>query len=190
MKSNNNAEILVAILFASTGASAFAAPPAAQFTPQDVVNTFAKPAADAPAVGECEKRGMVTGQDEVCEPVKDERGFSLPTRASMSATGPAGVDARNNASAMPARIQTASIGARPAAAPHRDLLISFENGSYKLTEQAAGKRPRVRRSPSQPSPAQRWPVAGLRFPATPIPSALHTAILSCPSRGPKRSNRS
>lgn len=124
------------VLLASS--SVLAAPPQAQYSTEDLVNTFAKPPANpenppAPPQGECEKRGMVTGEDGVCEPRKNERGFSLPTRGAPAAAAPrpaAPAQARPQAAAV-ARPQAA---ARPA--PKRDLLITFELNSANLTEQA------------------------------------------------------
>lgn len=139
-----------AVLWAAGAAAA--APPTPQYSSDDLVKTFAKPAAaappaagtptatGAPPAGECEKRGMVTGDDGVCEPVKNERGFSLPTRASMAGGASAGVSGAKPKSpaTAPARLQQASISAprTPLPAPHRDLLITFKNNSAELTEQA------------------------------------------------------
>ncbi len=106
------------------------AAPAPQYTTQDIEKTFADqpPSSTPPASGECEKKGMVTGDDGVCEPVKNERGFSLPTRATMGSTGRAMV------ATTAAHAQTHVAVARPPA--HRDLLITFESGSSVLTAQA------------------------------------------------------
>ena len=113
--------------------AATAAPPAPQYTTDDIVKTFqAPPASAAPApTGECEKKGMVTGDDGVCEPSKDTRGFSLPTRANPSGA--------SRGAAPSARPQPVSLPARPAAPrvqPKRDLLITFKTGSSELTDQA------------------------------------------------------
>src|ERR1700761_3710217 len=113
--------------------AAFAAPPAPQYTTGDIVNTFATPPADKAAPqGECEKKGMIAGDDGVCEPVKDERGFSLPTRATLSSGAPA----KASRKAPAARVQQASAPAAPRAMPKRDLLITFKLGSAQLTDQA------------------------------------------------------
>lgn len=113
--------------------AASAAPPAPQYSTDDIVKSFSSPPATAaPPAGECEKKGMVTGDDGVCEPAKDERGFSLPTRATLSAgSKETGAGAR--------RPQTASAPARSAAprpVQKRDLLITFKTGSAELTDQA------------------------------------------------------
>src|SRR5215469_10928686 len=79
---------LLSLGFMLTCTAASAAPPAPQYSADDIVKTFSAPAPAAPAAqpaGECEKKGMVTGDDGVCEPAKDERGFSLPTRATLNA---------------------------------------------------------------------------------------------------------
>ena len=80
---------------------------------------------------------MVTGDDGICEPVKNERGFSLPTRASMAsspsaspASAPAAPHVRRTASAPVAR------SVSYASAAHRNLLITFKTGSSELTDQA------------------------------------------------------
>jgi outer membrane protein OmpA-like peptidoglycan-associated protein len=116
--------------------AAVAAPPAPQYTTGDIVSTFATPPAEkaAPAApeGECEKKGMIAGDDGVCEPVKDERGFSLPTRATLSS----GAAAKAPSRAPAARVQQASAPAAPRPMPKRDLLITFKLGSAQLTEQA------------------------------------------------------
>jgi outer membrane protein OmpA-like peptidoglycan-associated protein len=126
----------------TVAASAALADPAPQYSAQDLERSLARPAAAdapppaAPAAGECEKRGMVTGEDGVCQPVKNERGFSLPTRASMAAGAPKTPPA---AFSLPSRANSAGGGARPAPvgpAPHRDLLITFKSGSFDLTPQA------------------------------------------------------
>ncbi|RYG09678.1 MAG: OmpA family protein, partial [Caulobacteraceae bacterium] len=126
----------VAILSASV---AMAAPPP-QYSAQDIVGTFAKdkPAAPAPSTpnkASCESRGMVTGDDGICEPVKNERGFSLPTRAnpnpSRNAAPAPAAPAGTRVASVPS---TATTAARPA--PRRDLLITFKTGSADLTEQA------------------------------------------------------
>jgi outer membrane protein OmpA-like peptidoglycan-associated protein len=113
--------------------AAKAAPPAPQYTTDDIVKTFQAPpvsAAPAPA-GECEKKGMVTGDDGVCEPAKNERGFSLPTRANLGA-GAKGTSAAGRP--QPVSVPARPVAARPAA--KRDLLITFKTGSSELTDQA------------------------------------------------------
>ncbi len=110
----------------------------AQYSSKDIIDTFAKKPAPPPAAGECEKRGMVTGDDGVCEPVKNARGFSLPTRANLKAgaTAPA-----PHAAAVdrPVRVASTTPSRAPAVrAPtaHKDLLITFKVGSSELTDQA------------------------------------------------------
>ena len=81
--------ISTAASFAYGAALAQAPAPAAQpeYTAEDVINAFAaQPEAAAPAAadGACAEQGMVAGDDGVCEPAKDTRGFSLPTRATMN----------------------------------------------------------------------------------------------------------
>lgn len=100
----------------------------AQYSADDIVNSFAKPKAD-----KCASQGMTAGEDGVCEPAKDARGFSLPTR---TAARPSASTPGRSTQARTGR-QMASI-ARPteSAAPHRDLLITFKLGSAELTPQA------------------------------------------------------
>ena len=138
--------------------AAFAAPPTPQYTTEDIVKTFAAPQASeaAPAQGECEKKGMVTGDDGVCEPTKDERGFSLPTRATLS-------NGAGKPSSAP-RPQTASLPARPVAprvTPKRDLLITFKTGSSQLTDQAQANARVFAQALSSPSLANgKFEIAG------------------------------
>lgn len=109
-----------------TGASIAAAQPAAQYSAQDIVKTFATPSAGkaAPAADSCESRGMVTGDDKICEPVKNVRGFNLPSRGSPAPAGGA------------ARTAAAASGPSASGQAHRDLLITFKTGSAELTDQA------------------------------------------------------
>lgn len=123
----------------------------AQYSSKDIIDTFAKkPAAQPaqPAAGECEKKGMVTGDDGVCEPTKNARGFSLPTRSNMKAgaapavasTAPAAAKAPATSSKPTRMASTAPVRApvAVAAAPSvkKDLLITFKLGSAELTDQA------------------------------------------------------
>lgn len=116
--------------------AAIAAEPPPQYSAQDVAKTFA----DAPdsstksaaPAGECEKKGMVTGDDGVCEPVKNERGFSLPTRANQ---GSAASVARAPAPMRAASAEATAPMARHHAPASRDLLITFKVGSAELTDQ-------------------------------------------------------
>jgi outer membrane protein OmpA-like peptidoglycan-associated protein len=135
MKRTVSGGILSFGLFLAT--AAVAASPAPQYSAQDLEKTFSDTASSAPAAaGECEKRGMVTGDDGVCEPVKNERGFSLPTRANFS--GGAAAQSTSTASA-PKADGAALPKRRPVSyhtAPRRDLLITFKTGSFALTDQA------------------------------------------------------
>ncbi|MDB5437863.1 MAG: hypothetical protein JWM33_290, partial [Caulobacteraceae bacterium] len=80
-----------------------------------------------------ESRGMVTGDEGICEPIKNDRGFNLPTRATP--TRPAAAPAR--AATTAAAPATPRAAASPASQPaHRDLLITFQTGSSELTDQA------------------------------------------------------
>ena len=117
----------------------------AQYSSKDIIDTFAKKPATQPAQpapGECEKKGMVTGEDGICEPTKNARGFSLPTRANMKApSAPAPMAAKGAAPATrPTRVaSTAPMRTAPAAAAptvKKDLLITFKLGSAELTDQA------------------------------------------------------
>lgn len=129
-------------LAAGGAGSAFAQQ--AQYSSKDIIDTFAKkpPASSAPAApGECEKKGMVTGDDGVCEPTKSARGFSLPTRANMKpagSTSPAAARAPASSPHPTRMASTAPMRAPAAAAPtvRKDLLITFKLGSAELTDQA------------------------------------------------------
>jgi outer membrane protein OmpA-like peptidoglycan-associated protein len=80
---------------------------------------------------------MVTGEEGICEPVKNERGFSLPTRASQGAGYGAAAHGGANVPATATRMATAGAPAPPRrrAPPSRDLLITFKLGSSELTDQ-------------------------------------------------------
>jgi outer membrane protein OmpA-like peptidoglycan-associated protein len=124
---------LISLGFGLVCSVAAAAPPAPHYSADDIVKSFSTPPAPpaAQALGECEKKGMITGDDGICEPAKDERGFSLPTRASLSAG--------SAAKATPSARATATAQVRAAAprpTPKRDLLITFKTGSAELTDQA------------------------------------------------------
>jgi outer membrane protein OmpA-like peptidoglycan-associated protein len=78
--------------FAFAGAAAAqTAQPKPQYTAEELVKAFAAPAEQAPAAdaadGECAAKGMVAGDDGVCEPAKDSRGFSLPTASKGDTRG-------------------------------------------------------------------------------------------------------
>ncbi|HUO23146.1 MAG TPA: OmpA family protein [Caulobacteraceae bacterium] len=115
-------------LILSTAISAIAgiaaAAPAPQYSVGDVVNSFAQSSDKAPSA--CPP-GQSSDEDGICQPNKDTRGFSLPTRAAPGGPRPAGSGPAMHA-AGPARA--------PASAPHRDLLITFKLGSAELTDQA------------------------------------------------------
>jgi outer membrane protein OmpA-like peptidoglycan-associated protein len=113
-----------ALLLATSAAAQ--AQPQAQYSADDLIKAFAaQPAAQAAADeapgGACAAKGMVAGEDGVCEPGKDSRGFSLPTRA--SAQDAAKGDTRGFS--LPTRSQdtrgfslpTKKATAKPAAAP-------------------------------------------------------------------------
>lgn len=115
-------------------ASLAIADPAPQYSAEDVAKTFAdKPDSSAKPAGECEKKGMVTGDDGVCEPVKVERGFSLPTRASQAATS--GVAKTGTSGARLATASSAPVAPHHHVVRSRDLLITFKLGSSDLTDQ-------------------------------------------------------
>ncbi len=159
MKNLVSAVVLTtAAAFAFSGASA-QTQPQPQYSAADVIDAFAaQPAADAPAAGgDCAAQGMVAGEDGVCEPGKDTRGFSLPTKGDtrgfslpQRATG-ADKNTTRGFSLPQSRTQQAQPQRQPtrraqqparrsapvqqAAAARRDLLISFESGSAKLTQQ-------------------------------------------------------
>ena len=83
----------VAALALAGAAAAQTAQPKPQYTAEELVKAFAAPAAEqAPAAadadaGACAAKGMVAGDDGVCEPAKDSRGFSLPTASKGDTRG-------------------------------------------------------------------------------------------------------
>lgn len=109
------------LVLAAGGAAAQQVKP--QYSTSDIVKSFAKPA------DPCAAQGMVAVDGGDCEPTKDPRGFSLPTRAG---SGPQAGGARTTAR-RPARQMAAN---NPAATAHRDLLITFRLGSAELSAQA------------------------------------------------------
>ena len=149
--------------FAFSGAFA-QTQPQPQYSAEDVINAFSAQQPAAQAGGDCAAQGMVAGDDGVCEPGKDTRGFSLPTKAGDPAKGDTrgfslpqratGADKnttrgfslpqqRTQQAQQPARQPTRRAATTPArrptqtaaAASRRDLLISFESGSAQLTQQ-------------------------------------------------------
>jgi OmpA-OmpF porin, OOP family len=131
--------VLASVCFAGAMAAAgmaAAQEPPAQLSVDEVVESFADQPAQAaePAgpQGECEKRGMYTGEDGLCEPAKGTRGFSLPGASTASRPRPA-------ASAAVATAVPRTPSRRPAVAAtaqaRKDLLITFQTGSAELTEQ-------------------------------------------------------
>jgi len=116
--------ILSAALSALASASVAAPAPAPQYSVGDVVNSFAKtPGAPAPVC----PPDQVPDEDGICQPKKDTRGFSLPTR---------GAPAKPKTPAASGPAVASASAAAPAPAAHRDLLISFRLGSAELTDQA------------------------------------------------------
>jgi outer membrane protein OmpA-like peptidoglycan-associated protein len=77
---------------------------------------------------------MVTGDDGVSEPVKNERGFNLPTRANPGQSHTLKTEAGDGGSTRLAT-SVAPSTARHRAPPSRDLLITFKLGSAELTDQ-------------------------------------------------------
>jgi len=126
----NRLGLLLCVLLSVAARDSAAQEAKPQYSASDIVNSFAAPA--APGTDVCAAQGMIVGDDGVCEPAKDARGFSLPTRAnSRPSSSPAGAMAPG-----PAPRQMASIGRPLAVAAHRDLLITFKVGSSELTTQA------------------------------------------------------
>jgi outer membrane protein OmpA-like peptidoglycan-associated protein len=78
--------------FALAGAAAAqTAQPKPQYTAEELVKAFTvseqAPAAADAADGACAAKGMVAGDDGICEPAKDSRGFSLPTASKGDTRG-------------------------------------------------------------------------------------------------------
>jgi OOP family OmpA-OmpF porin len=114
-----------------------ASQPAPQYKAEDLERRFG---ADAAAT--CEAQGLVTGAGGECLVRKgDTRGFSLVAPETQSAAPPARTPGAGARRIAPASQRTAS-PSRPAAmrpTPARaavDLLLTFENNSATLTEQA------------------------------------------------------
>jgi outer membrane protein OmpA-like peptidoglycan-associated protein len=108
----------------------------AQYTPQDVIKAFAAPgpAADGPAKGQggC-PQGTSMGDDGVCDPNVDARGFSLADPGSAAAhksASPAARPVARRAVASRPAVRLASAAVSPG-----DLLINFRTGSSELTGQ-------------------------------------------------------
>lgn len=122
-------------IWALAAGIAHAAGPAPQFSVEQLQRQFASPTPSGePAAGGCEAQGLATGTDGSCEPrLGDTRGFSLP-RLKGQAPGPS---ARSAAPPRSVRAQARSSRRVPPPAPRGfDLLITFENNSSVLTEQA------------------------------------------------------
>jgi outer membrane protein OmpA-like peptidoglycan-associated protein len=131
------AVLLTSAVAVAGGASAQSqGQPQAQYTAEELARSFGAASAEGEAQartaaeqaeGECAQRGMVAGEDGVCEPAKDSRGFSLPTRTGAREpakgetrgfslpTRPAATAARP----APRPAATAAARVRPAAAPAR-----------------------------------------------------------------------
>ncbi len=105
------------------------AEPAPQYSVGDMVKTFAGAPANPPA-SNC-PTGQMADEDGICQPKKDTRGFSLPTRAGAGAHS-----ATAGSGAAPILHQASLTQSAPAPAVHRDLLITFKLGSAELTDQA------------------------------------------------------
>jgi outer membrane protein OmpA-like peptidoglycan-associated protein len=145
------------------GFAVCAAEPQPQYTVKDITQSFTKPPAaqddttaaegPAPAKGECEAKGKVTGPDGLCYPNNAATaGFNLGRRSTRPASATASPSAPMSASISPSASATAS--ATPSTGPARthrarraaavqearsnlqkDLLITFKVGSTELTDQ-------------------------------------------------------
>ena len=120
------------------------AQPAPQFSVDDLEKSLSGAQAtqtpSAASAGNCEAQGMVTGADGSCEPrMAGKRGFSLsapepaPTAARPPPSRANTPPPRRVASRPAAPVQQAVIAPAPRGF---DLLISFENNSNELTDQA------------------------------------------------------
>ncbi|HYD44698.1 MAG TPA: OmpA family protein [Phenylobacterium sp.] len=136
----------VAALLMLTSAPVCLAQPAPQFSVDDLETNLGRSSSPAPAAaastGSCEAQGMTTGPDGVCEPrMAGKRGFSLSAPEPVRpAARPAAAPARR--APPPRRVASRTPAPSAAPAPVRpaqrgfDLLITFENDSNQLTEQA------------------------------------------------------
>lgn len=115
---------MVAVLAVLWTAPAQAGDPPSQYKSQDVIDAYMgkSPTAKCPA-------GTVAGDDGICDPKVNARGFSLatPTGKGGKASRASGARAANGAYRPSARM-------KPAVSPS-DLLINFELGSAELTPQ-------------------------------------------------------
>jgi outer membrane protein OmpA-like peptidoglycan-associated protein len=109
----------------------------AQYTPQDVIRAFSAPtAANAPKTQGACPANTTMGDDGVCDPVVETRGFSL--------ADPGGAAAAHTVAA-PAKTAKGAVRRKPAARPAvrlasaavsaGDLLINFRTGSSDITGQ-------------------------------------------------------
>jgi outer membrane protein OmpA-like peptidoglycan-associated protein len=103
---------------------AFADPPAAETSGASTDQSLKTPAAGA-AGGACESSGKVTGPDGLCYPANaSTAGFNLGRRVSASSSG------QGQARTAPRPLQKVVH-----TTVHRDLLITFKQGSAELTDQ-------------------------------------------------------
>jgi OmpA-OmpF porin, OOP family len=110
------------------GAAALAQP--AQYTTQDVIKAFSAPAETA-APASCPPH-TAAGEDGLCDPVVESRGFSLAEPGSSAVVHriPSAHVASRRRAAPRASVKLASAAVSPG-----DLLINFSTGSSELTGQ-------------------------------------------------------
>ena len=133
---NRIAKSLLIVGLALSWAPAWAAAPQAKYTVDDIKKAFADPPAaetgqSSPAPGAansggaCESSGKVTGPDGLCYPANaSTAGFNLGRRVSASGSGQG--QARTASRPIQKIVHTTV---------HRDLLITFKQGSAELTDQ-------------------------------------------------------
>lgn len=123
--------LMAAVVLFAAGAARAGDPPA-QYKPQDVIAAYG---AKADAAHAACPSGSVPGDDGLCDPTVNTRGFSLATPGGKGGTAKAGAAAA--ASAPAKRVPAAYKPTAPLKAnvSPGDLLINFELNSAKLTPQ-------------------------------------------------------
>ena len=111
--------------------AAWAADPPAQYKPQDVIAAYGAKSDSAHAA--CPS-GSVPGDDGLCDPVVNTRGFSLATPHGKGAAAPAPKAAAKPAAKRIAAVYKPTAPLKANVSPG-DLLINFELNSAKLTPQ-------------------------------------------------------
>jgi outer membrane protein OmpA-like peptidoglycan-associated protein len=116
---------LAGLIAAMAAGAAWAADPAAQYKPEDVIKAY-----NGAATASCAP-GTVAGADGGCDPVVHTRGFSLATPGAKAAAAKPAPSAGAHKPTLYKASAPLTADARPG-----DLLITFNLGSSELTAQA------------------------------------------------------